>query len=395
MNILDLGHAAGTQARNDHRGARAQIAGQDRSAGQLGAALKHGDAPIDLNLRAHLAQLVDVLEAVIVYAFGYYRSALRDAQQHAHLWLHVGREARIRQGLYIRLSQGARALYKHGILVLLHDGSGLAELCTDALKMLRDDVLHEHFPACRRGGDHVGARLDLVGNDSVAAAMELLDAVHLDGIGARAADIRAHGIEEVCKVNYMRLARGVLDDGTPLSEGRRKDYIHRRADGDLVEIYSRAVELTVSRGGIHKAVADVNIRAQSGHALDMLVYRTDAEVAAAGHGGLRGAEAAEHCADKIVRSSYLAHEVIRRVAVMDVRAVYFYGGFIYKADFRAEVGQDRQKHIRVAYLGEVLYTAHAVNHQSRRDYRDRRILRSAYLNFAVQRAAALNNIFFQ
>ena len=261
--------------------------------------------------------------------------------------------------------------------------------------MLRDDVLHEHFPACRRGGDHVGARLDLVWDYGVAAAMELLDAVHLDGIGARAADIRAHGIEEVCKVNYMRLARGVLDDGTPLSEGRRKDYIHRRADGDLVEIYSRAVELTVSRGGIHKAVADVNIRAQSGHALDMLVYRTDAEVAAAGHGGLRGAEAAEHCADKIVRSSYLAHEVIRRVAVMDVRAVYFYGGFIYKADFRAEVGQDRQKHIRVAYLGEVLYTAHAVNHQSRRDYRDRRILRSAYLNFAVQRAAALNNIFFQ
>ena len=80
---------------------------------------------------------------------------------------------------------------------------------------------------------------------------------------------------------------------------------------------------------------------------------------------------------------------------MDVRAVYFYGRFIYKADFSAEVGQNSQKHIRVAYLGEVLYTAHAVNHQSRRDYCDRRILRSAYFNFAVQHAAALNNVFFQ
>ncbi len=51
-------------------------------------------------------------------------------------------------------------------------------------------------------GDHICSGLDLIRDDGVAAAVELIDAVYLDGVGARAAD--------VCAMELRKFARSTM-----------------------------------------------------------------------------------------------------------------------------------------------------------------------------------------
>ena len=145
--------------------------------------------------------------------------------------------------------------------------------------------------------------------------------------------------------------------------------------------------------GIDKAVSDLDIGAEGGHALDMLVDGTDAEVAAAGHGGLCAAEAAEHCADKVIRRPDLAHEVVGGVLIAHLSAVYLNGGLVDIADLRAKLGENGQQHIGIAYLRHVLYTADAVDHEGCRNYRNGGILRAADLDLTAQCGPAFDYIF--
>ena len=200
-----------------------------------------------------------------------------------------------------------------GILVLLDDGAGLAQLGADALEVLGDHVLDQDLPAGRRGGHHVGACLDLVGNDGIGAAVQFFDAVDLHGIGAGAADVRAHGVEEVRQIDDMRFSRRVFNDRTAAGRHGGEDDVHRRADGDLVKIDARAAQAAVRRLGDHKAVSHVDLRSESRHALDVLFDGTNAEIAAAGHGRFGLAEATEHRADQIVGRADLSGQIVRRI----------------------------------------------------------------------------------
>ena len=84
----------------------------------------------------------------------------------------------------------------------------------------------------------------------------------------------------------MRLAGGILNYRATLRERRGEDDVHRRADRDLVEVYSRPVQPSAVSVGEHEAVFHIDRRAQRGHALYMLVDRAHTEVAPAGHSRL-------------------------------------------------------------------------------------------------------------
>ena len=214
-----------------------------------------------------------------------------------------------------------RALDHDGVLVRGDADAHLAQLGGDALQVARDDVLHAHLAAGGGAGDHIGPGLYLVGDNRVAPAVEGVRAVDLDAVRAGPAHVRAHGVQEVREVDDVRLLGGVLDYGAAAGHAGREDDVHRRADADLVQVNPRAVQLAVYGLGVHKAAGHVHVRAQGGHALDVLVYRPHAEVAAAGHGGLGRAEAAEHSAYEVIARAYLAHEVVGRVRIAHVRAV--------------------------------------------------------------------------
>ena len=119
------------------------------------------------------------------------------------------------------------------------------------------------------------------------------------------------------------------------------------------------------------------------------------KVAAAGHGGLGRAEAAQHRADEVIGCAYPAHEVIGSVGVPDVGAVYFHRVAVHHAYLRAEVLKYRHEHVRVAYLRDVLKPAHAGDHKRGGNNGDGGVLRAADVYLAVERLAAIDNVFFQ
>ena len=193
----------------------------------------------------------------------------------------------------------------------------------------------------------------------------------------------------------MRLLGGVLDNGPASGHAGGEDDVHRRAHAYLVKVYLGAVELAVGSPGIDKAAGDLHVGSQGGHALYVLVYGPDAEIAAAGHRRLGRAEAAQHGAYEIVGRAYLAHQVIGGIGIPHVGAVDLHRVAVYHAYLSAEVLEYRHEHVRVAYLRNVLKPAHAVHHQGGGDYGNGGVLRAADLHLAVKGLAAFNDILFQ
>ena len=167
--------------------------------------------------------------------------------------------------------------------------------------MLRNDVLYQHVALGGGGGYHIGARLYLIGDYRIGAAVELVHAPDLDNVRACASDVGAHGVEEVCKIDYMRLLCGVLNNSQPACPDGGEHDVDRCADGDHVEIHGRACEPLGSRLN-NSVILYRHSCAEQLKALDMLVDGPRAEVTAAGHGDLRPAESAEQSADEVIRS---------------------------------------------------------------------------------------------
>ena len=85
-------------------------------------------------------------------------------------------------------------LYEDAVLIFLNDRAGFAQLCRNALKVLGDDVLDKNLAAGGRRGCHIGSRLNLVGNNGIAAAVKPVNSVDLYRIRTCSANIRAHGV---------------------------------------------------------------------------------------------------------------------------------------------------------------------------------------------------------
>lgn len=81
--------------------------------------------------------------------------------------------------------------------------------------MFWDDVLYDNVSARCGGGDHKGSRLDLVGNDRIGCPAKRLNAADFYDVGSGASYIGAHGIEEVGKIDYVRLLGGIFDNRQP------------------------------------------------------------------------------------------------------------------------------------------------------------------------------------
>ena len=293
------------------------------------------------------------------------------------------------------MAQAAVAAHEHAVAALDDGHAHLAQLRADALEMARNHVRQAHFTAGGGAGRHIRARLDLVGDDAVRATVQTLDTLDTDRIRTGAANVRTHGVEEVGKVDDVRLARRVLDHGAAARKRRRDDDVHRRADGDLIQIYLCPMQAAVGRVGIDKAVFHLDVCAHRGHALDVLIDRPDAEIAAAGHGRLGRAEAAEHRADEVIRRADLAHQVIRRLGEAHLRTVDLNGGGAEVVHTRAQPLKDLQEHIHIADLRHILDPADTVDHQSRRDDRHGRVFRAADLDLPVQGSAAMYHISIQ
>ena len=139
-------------------------------------------------------EFIHVLKAAVPHALGHETGALSKGQHRDDLGLHIRGEAGVRHGFHIGAAQRAVAANEDLVAVFLNIHAHLTELDADAVHMLGDDVLNKHLSPCGGDGSHIGARLDLIGDDGVGAARQTLHAADADRIGTGTLHIGAHGV---------------------------------------------------------------------------------------------------------------------------------------------------------------------------------------------------------
>ena len=395
VDIADLGRALGRQARNDHGGAGPQVAGADPGAGELFHALDHGDLAVHLDLGAHAAKFIHIAVTVVPYAFREHAGSLGQTEDGGNLGLHIGRETGVGQGLHVGAGEIAGAAHQHRVVPLFDRYAHFQQLGRDALQMLGDDVFYQTLAAGGSHGGHVSARLDLIGNDGVAAAAETRYPADLDDVGARAHDVGPHGVEEVGQVHHMRLFGGVLDDRHALGQNGGEHDVHGSAHGDDVQVDLGALHPARPGAGVNIAALYVHVGPHGHKTLDVLVNGAPAEVAAAGRGDLRRAEAAQQRADQIVGGPNLAGQLLRDAGVADMGAVDVHRSAVDRAYVGTQILEDIQDQRHVADLGNVLDAADAVHQQGGGDDSDSGVLGAADVDLSKQRSPAVNYIFRQ
>ena len=129
----------------------------------------------------------------------------------------VGREGRPRLVLQLRHVAAEIVMNLHGLAgghdeVIALDAADDAEPFKphpDRAQML-DAGLRDAQRRARHGGEpDQGANLDMVGLDRIAGAAERRRAVHDDGVGADAFDLRAERDQEMREILHMGLGGGV------------------------------------------------------------------------------------------------------------------------------------------------------------------------------------------
>ena len=396
LHAAEFGGALGGQTGDDQRRTGPQVAGLDRRAYQLVGALDDGHLAVHLDAGAQTFQLVHVLEAVgTVDTLGDEAGALRQRQHGGDLRLHIRGETGVGQGLDVGLLQRLAAAHQQGVVVLLHHHAHLHELGANAVHMLGDDVLQQQLTAGGGHCGHIGAGLDLVGNDAVGAAGETLHAPDLDGVSAGALDVRAHGVQEVGQIHDVGLLGGVFNGGDAVGQRGGHHDVHGSAHGNNVQIYRGAGEPAIFGGGVDKAALHGHLGTHGGEALDMLVDGADAEVAAAGHGHGGLPKPAQQRAQQVVAGPDAAGQIVGRAGAVDGMAVDFHRVTVQYADAGAQLLQNGEEQGHVADLGDVLDAADAVHQQSGGDDGDGGVFRAADGHFAKQRTAAVDNVFVQ
>ena len=165
-----------------------------------------------------------------------------------------------------------------------------------------------------RGGAHVRACLDAVGDHAVLDARQRLHALDNDAGRARAADLRAHGVEHAGEVDNLGLARGGFDRGDAAGQGRGGHDVggaeHRGPEGPAQE-HAGPLEAAVGGGlGGDIALVEGDLGAQCREPAEVQVDGAVADGAAAGHRhpcntatgehGTEHADAGPHGADDVV-----------------------------------------------------------------------------------------------
>ena len=285
--------------------------------------------------------------------------------------------------------------HQHRVVPLLHIHPHLQQLGGDALQMLGDDVADEHLAPGGGHGGHISARLNLVRDNGVAAAGQALHPADLDHVGARAHDLRPHGVEEVGQIHDVGLLGGVLNDRQAVGQHGRQHDVHGGAHRDDVQIDLGAAHAAVFGLGMDVAAPHIHVGPHGHKALDVLVNGPSAEVTAARRGHLGGAEPAQQRPNKVIRGADFPRQLLRHTGVADVGAVHVHRGAVDGAHIGAQLLQNIQNQCHVADLGNVLNAAYPVHQQGGGDYGDGGILRAADVNFSKKRLSAMDHIFCQ
>ena len=232
--------------------------------------------------------------------------------------------------------------------------AGLLQLGDDRAEVSRVAVGDDEVAAGDGAGDEEGARLDAIGIDAVARAVEAGYALDGDGGGACSLNVRAHGGEQRGEVGDFRLAGAVFHHGFALGQNGGHEQVLSAGDGDLVEDQVRAAEAVGA--GFKVAVLLGDDGAHFFQALDVQVDGPAADGAAAGHGDARHAGAGHQRAQHQGTGAHGFHDFVAGDGIGERAATdgdAIVGAAFALADFRAHGGEQLALGLDVADLGNV------------------------------------------
>ena len=187
-----------------------------------------------------------------------------------------------------------------------------------------------------------------------------------DGVRARAADARADAVEEVGGINNMRLPRAVGQHGVALGAAGRQHHIDGAAHSDHVKVDLGAPELALQHD---HAVFLADLRAQRAKALEVLVNRPAAQVAAARVADPGIAVAPQQRAHEIVACAHLLAEAEGHGIGAELGRVHLHL-LLVGPPFHpgAKMAQDLDQRAHVLDVGQVVQLAGMFSQQGRGDH---------------------------
>src|SRR5574343_58493 len=280
VNAVDQRFALGDQGGDDQRSRGAQVGGHHRRAFQAIDAADDGVVALDLDVGPEAHQFVDVHEAVFENRFADGRHAIGNAVDGHELRLHVGRESRIGRRAQADRLQALGSDEADRIALDGNLAAGVHQLVDDGIEVGGRGLQQADVAASDRRGTEIGAGLDAVGHDRVRRAVQLVDALDADDVGAGAGDAGAHRDQAIGQVDHFRLTRGIFDDRFAL--GQASGHHQVLGAGHGAHVGADASALQAGRLGMDVALLDLDLGAHRLQTLDVLVNRPGADGTAAG-----------------------------------------------------------------------------------------------------------------
>ena len=396
MDILHVGSALGSQTRDHQRRACTQVVGPNHRAVELIGTGDDGCLTVDLNIRAHGGQLGAVAEETgLVHILRQAADTAGQGHTHTDLCLHIRGEAGIGTGLNGSMTQLTAGHDADGIVIIDDPRTHFLQLGSDAVHVLGDHVLYQHVAACGHNGCQICTGLDLVGDDGIAAAPQLLHATDLHRIRTGAGNPGAHGIEEVGKVHDVGLFGGIFNHRLSGNQAGRHHDIHGGTDADHVQSDTAAMQAVRTGGQVYIVLGLVHVSTQRDKALDMLVNGTGGEVAATGQRHVGMVESAEQRAHQVITGAHLPHKYGVGMGRGDIGAVQRYNTGFAAVHHRTQILQNVQQDADIGNIRHVFYTAFTGNQQRGRQNCHRGIFGTVDGDGAFQGFAAVDHIFCQ
>ncbi len=391
IDAVDHGFAFSRQRRHHQAGRGAKVGRHDGGTRELRHAMHHAGVTVDIDLRTQPHELLHMHKAILENGFCHARSAVCQAVDRHELRLHIGGKA----GVFGRAHRdGARTTAGQRIGPQANPvgagvdlGSGFAKLVEQGVLVCRLGPLHRHIAARGQGGAQKSADFDAVGNDAVRRAVQGVHALNANLRGAVAADLRAHGTQQIGEIDNLGLARRVVDQGFALGQRGGHHQVFGARHGDHVGGDARAAQPAGRRrhAGHDIAMFHRDVRPQRLQALDVLINRACADGATSGQAHPRLPESRQQGPEHQHRGAHGLDQLIRRLVVIhrcgteaDLPAVLF--------DLSAQAAQQLGQGTHIHELRCVVQLHRLGGEQRGGNQRQRGVLRPAGLHHALQRA---------
>ncbi|MCY1293436.1 hypothetical protein D9M70_426950 [compost metagenome] len=333
-------------------------------------------------------------EAVLEHRLDHRAGTFGHRVEGDELRLHVGGERRVRRGTQVdRLRPLAVHVQFDPVLAAGDLGAGFLQLGQHGLEDGRIGVLELDAATGGGGGDQVGAGLDAIGHHAVARAVQTLDAVDGDGVGAGALDLRAHGDQAVGQVDHFRLARGVFQHAAALGQGGGHHDVLGAGHADRVEEEVRAAQAAFRRLGLDVAAFHLDLRTHGLEAADVQVDRPRTDGAATGQRHLGLAEVRDHRTEHQDRGAHGLHQLIGGDQGLDGAGVDLDAELLVDHRLDAHATEQLDHGGDVVQVRQVAHSDRLVGQQGGGEDRQGRVLRAGNADFAVQANAAGNDQF--